>query len=153
MCSSMTLVRFAVGLGYIVVSESTSSKLGSMTKQSLIYELELAASILAMKLWGRDASANLHVCYGDNDSARFSLIRASGSGLVASFFLEKYLSWEAENNVATWFARVPTEANIADFPSRFQKVDVLRDDLSCNGSAETVFGDLVSGIDVGKPQI
>ena len=137
----------------IVVSDSTSSKLGSMTKQSLIYELELAASILAMKLWGRDASSNLHVCYGDNDSARFSLIRASGSGLVASFFLEKYLSWEAENNVATWFARVPTEANIADFPSRFQKVDILRDDLSCNGSAETVFGDLVSGIDVGKPQI
>ena len=137
----------------ILVSESISAKLGSMTKESLIYELELVASILAMKLWGRDASANLHVCYGDNDSARFSLIRASGSGLVASFFLEKYLSWEAENNVSTWFARVPMEANIADFPSRFQKVDVLRDDLSCNGNAEMVFGDLVSGIDVGKPQV
>ena len=93
------------------------------------------------------------MCYGDNDSARFSLIRASGSGLVASSFLGKYLSWEAENNVATWFARVPTEANIADFPSSFQKVDILRDDLSCNSSAETVFGDLVSGIDVGKPQV
>ncbi len=76
----------------IAVSDAISSKLGSMTKQSLIYELELAASILAMQLWGRDASSNLHVCCGDNDSARFSLIRASGLGLVASSFLEKYLS-------------------------------------------------------------
>lgn len=78
---------------------------------------------MAMQLWGRDSTSNLHVCYGDNDSARFSLIRASGSGEVAWFMLGKYLNWEAENNARTWLARVPTEANIADFPSRFQKVE------------------------------
>ena len=112
----------------------------------------MAASIVAMQLWGRDSTSNLHVCYGDNDSARFSLIRASGTGEVACLMLGKYLNWEAENNVVTWFARVPTEANIADFPSRFQKVEILHDDISCNGSATNVFESLIDGIDVGVPR-
>ena len=112
----------------------------------------MAASIVAMQLWGRDSTSNLHVCYGDNDSARFSLIRASGTGEVACLMLGKYLNWEAENNVVTWFARVPTEANIADFPSRFQKVGILHDDISCNGSATNVFESPIDGIDVGVPR-
>ena len=89
----------------------------SLWSMSLRWRLQ----IVAMQLWGRDSTSNLHVCYGDNDSARFSLIRASGSGEVACFMLGKYLNSEAENNARTWLARVPTEANIADFPSRFKK--------------------------------
>ena len=137
----------------VEVTGAASRKLGSGFKQSLIYELEMAASIVAMQLWGRDSGSNLHVCYGDNDSARFSLIRASGSGEVACLMLGKFLTWEAENNVVTWFARVPTEANIADFPSRFHKVEILNDDISCNGSATTVFQALIQGIDVGMPLV
>ena len=51
----------------------------------------------------------------------------------------------------TWFARVPTEANIADFPSRFQKLEILTDDLSCNGSAASVFESMLDGLNDGKP--
>lgn len=72
----------------IEVSEQAAFKLGSQYKQSLIYDLEMAASIVALQFG--DASSNLHVCYGDNDSARFSLIRASGSGEVACSFLAKF---------------------------------------------------------------
>ena len=81
----------------------------------------------------------------------FSLIRASGSGDVACAFLAKYLKWEAESNVMTWFARVPTEANIADFPSRFQKLEILSDDLSCNSRAASAFASMLDGLDDGRP--
>ena len=50
----------------------------------------------------------------------------------------------------TWFARVPTEANIADFPSRSQKVEIVHDDISC--SATKVFESLIGGIDVVVPR-
>ena len=74
----------------------------------------MAATITAMMLWGSDVAENLHVCYGDNDSVRFSLICASGTGDAASSFMASYLEWEAKKNCVTWFARVPTEANITD---------------------------------------
>ena len=83
----------------VEITEDVSVAMGGKTKQSLIYELELVASLVALKLWGRDSAENLHVCYDDNDSARFSLIRASGANDVANHFLSKYLKWEAENNV------------------------------------------------------
>ncbi len=135
----------------IEVTSSMSLKLGATYKESLIYELELLASILAIQLWGRDSNENLHVCFGDNDSVRFSLIRASGSGDVACFLLGKFLEWEARNNVTTWFARVPTEANIADYPSRFQKLEILSDEFSCNESAANVLESMLVGLNDGKP--
>ena len=52
------------------------------------------------QLW----QCNFGVVIGDNDSARFSLIRASGTGEVACLMLGKCFNWEAENNVVTWFA-------------------------------------------------
>ncbi len=137
----------------IAITEDVAITMGGKAKQSLIYELELVASLVALKLWGRDSAEHLHVCYGDNDSARFSLIRASGASEVANHFLSKFLKWEAENNVSTWFARVPTEANIADFPSGFQRVEALSDDVSCNGSATATFESLLDGLVDGKPHL
>ena len=135
----------------IEVSRLSSVILGAESKQSLIYELELAASITAVRLWGSDATKNLHVCYGDNDSVRFSLIRASGTRDVASSFMASFLEREAERNCVTWFARVPTEANIADYPSRFQRLEILTDDLCCNHSAIGIFDLLLEQFKAGKP--
>ena len=120
-------------------------------KESLIYVLEMAAAITAMMLGGSDAMENLHVCYGDNDSVRFSLIRASGTGDVARSFMSSYVEWEAKKNCVTWFARVPTEANIADYPSRFQKLEIVTDDHGCNQSATGVFESLVDVVKSGRP--
>ena len=92
----------------IEVSRSTSISLGAEQRQSLIYELELAAAVIAMKLWGCDGSDHLHVCYGDNDSVRYSLIRAFAIGEAALAFKACHLEWDANANCTTWFARVPT---------------------------------------------
>ncbi len=136
----------------IEVSQSMSLGMGAEVKQSWIHELELDASINAMRLWGRDATEHLHVCYsGDNDSVRCSLIRASGNGDVASSFTGSHLEWEAETDCAGWFARVPAKANIADHPSRFQKLEILTDELCCNHSAVGVFNSLLVRFEGGKP--
>ena len=135
----------------IAVSGDQSKALGASHKQSLIYELELIATVIAMRLWGRDGSNYLHVCYGDNDSVRFSLIRAAGTGDIGFSIMKCHLEWEAEMNCQTWFARVPTEANIADYPSRFQKVEILTDELCCNDSAGSAFESLLGKIKVVEP--
>ena len=59
--------------------------------------------------------------YPDNDSVRHALIRGVGLRVVVGTILQVYLRLEMVSNTCTWFARVPTEANVADFPSRLQK--------------------------------
>ena len=52
--------------------------------------------------------------FGNNDSARYALIKASGTGSVATSLLQIHLTDEAKRNSLVWFARVPTETNISD---------------------------------------
>ena len=63
-------------------------------------------------------SGGLQVCFGDNDGVRFSMRRGTCSSCVASWLMEYHLHKEALNNLCLWFARVRTEANINDLPSR-----------------------------------
>ena len=84
----------------IGVSRDAGS-LGAEHKQSLMYELELAAAVFALKLWGCDGSDSLFVCYGDNDSVRYSLIRAVASSEVALAVMACHLEWEANASCAT----------------------------------------------------
>jgi hypothetical protein len=49
----------------------------AMEKQTIIYELELLASVLALDFWAPTIRTGLQACFGDNDGARFSLIRGS----------------------------------------------------------------------------
>lgn len=58
--------------------------LGSWNKDTLIYELELCAAVLFINLWCR-GGYNLHVSFGDNESVRCALIKASRTGAAAGF--------------------------------------------------------------------
>lgn len=57
--------------------------LGAAEKRTIIYELELLATVVATDLWYEDSCTDLHVHFGDNDGVRFSLFRACGTGAVA----------------------------------------------------------------------
>ena len=82
--------------------------------------------MLATDLWYEDSCNDFHVHFGDNDGVRFSLIRACGAGHVAQSLMGYYLALETKKCSRTWFARVPTEANISDFPSRKQQHGLLQ---------------------------
>ena len=46
---------------------------------------------------------------------RFFLKKASGNNSIGQILLEYDLKLESEGGLRTWYARVPTEANISDW--------------------------------------
>ena len=115
---------------------------GASAKNTIIYELELTASILALDFWASRMKDGLQICFGDNDGARFSLIRGSCLSRFATCLMEHHLHREAANNLCTWFARVPTEANISDYPSRAEEHELLPHRLDESASAVRWFEDM-----------
>lgn len=91
---------------------------GCQTKKTVIYELELVAAVHALSRWGDLLACNLATWFGDNDRVRYALIRGAGTGPWGEFIMKLHLEKEAALNTRAWFVRVPTEANIADYPSR-----------------------------------
>lgn len=73
---------------------------------------------MARSHWAKELKGQRLVHFIDNDSARDSLIKGyspvieSGRLVGASWLLD------AELQIYSWFARVPSEANISDGPSR-----------------------------------
>lgn len=101
------------------LGEDLCRLLGASSKETIIYELELLACCLGMDLWASCLASAYPVLYGDNDSVRFALSRGIGLGLIANTIMQQRLETEVKFNINVWCARVPTEANIADIPSRF----------------------------------
>ena len=119
---------------------------GAEEKQTIIYELELLASVLALDSWASSMNSGLQVCFGDNDGARFSLIRGSCLSRSAAWPMKYHLLREAENNLCTWFAKAPTEANIADYPSRNTPHPLLEQKMDESAAASIWFDNLVNSL-------
>ena len=106
------------------------AKLALNDEATVIYELELLAALigfLIFKEWigserpqrdGIMAGIGI-VSYIDNDAARYALISGVSKKDVASMIVGDLASVESELGIAPWFARVGTESNLADEPSRF----------------------------------
>ena len=62
------------------VDSKTCLELGASAKDTIIYELELFAGVLALKFWNSKISCGLQVWFGDNEAVRFSLIKGSAEG-------------------------------------------------------------------------
>ena len=92
--------------------------LGSTNKKTIIYELELVAAVFAMEFLRASITGGLQIWFGDNDAVRHALIKGTGMGHGASVLMERHLANEFLGNWLTWYARVPTESNLSDYPSR-----------------------------------
>ena len=130
------------------LDEPQCRQFGGGDKQTIIYELELAAAVLALDFWADRMVNGLQVCYGDNDGVRFSLIRGSCLSKHASALMRYHLSREATNNLCTWFARVPTEANLGDYPSRNVPHELLTEDINESTADSLWFEHLVQSLQV-----
>ena len=84
------------------------------------------------------------------DSVRYALIKASGTGAVATALLQIHLVDEAKRNSLVWFARVPTEANISDYPSRLVPHPFLDNSHCCNSLALERFNSMMEQVVLGK---
>ena len=107
--------------------------LGSHEKTTIIYELELLAAVMSLTLWSGTHGDELNVHFGDTDGVRFFLVKATAAGSVGQKLMAYHVKQEALKGSRTWFARVPTECNISDYPSRGEPHALLCD--NCNGSS------------------
>ena len=93
-------------------------KLGSLYKHTVIYELELLAGVLAIRLWCRFIEDRQCVLYVDNDGARHSYISGVSHDPVVETILDDFVFFEESCRTSLWVARVPSPSNVADLPSR-----------------------------------
>ena len=64
--------------------------------------------------------------YTDNDAVRDCVISCNTTSVNAVPILDACLEIESRLSLNFWIARVPTEANVADDPSRFSNDQLLQ---------------------------
>ena len=131
----------ACGLGAVLVSQdgvklsffsasppsSLLEKLQIAERKTIIFECELLAIYCALVIWQNEIRQSPVVIFTDNNGARDTLISCSTSSLNARRVLDATLKLECELMIQPWYARVPTESNIADAPSRFEVEHLLKE--------------------------
>ena len=112
--SSGEAIRWA---GQSLDAEFISYILVEDQKQA-VGELETLAVLAAIHLW-RDYFVAKHVVFFiDNEASRFCILKGYSKNDAISQMVHALASLEESVGCFTWFARVPSEANIADAPSR-----------------------------------
>ena len=71
----------------IELNSDVCKLLNPTEKDTIIYELELAAYVLATYVWLSKIESGVQVAFGDNDSVRYALIRGSAVGMTANALL------------------------------------------------------------------
>ena len=99
------------------------SVLNPSGKQTAIFEREFFALFCAFSLWGERVT-NAGVIYTDNNGVRDSLISCVSRNVTTRKILIATMALECICQLTPWYARIPTDFNLSDGPSRFccQKV-------------------------------
>ena len=140
----MTLDPWLLGLGLQLRLSSVFFL--ERIQETIIFELELLAAVVGIAHWYHATSEDLHVWFGDNDASRYASIKADANGDVARAIVSYHLEVETALNTSLWFARVPTEANISDYPSRLCVYPLLSTDLEQNVAAKEVFSKILEHV-------
>eukprot|EP00435_Cladocopium_sp_Y103_P070991 s38_g36.t1 len=92
--------------------------LGYPPKQTVIFEAELLALLVCLKLWSKLLKHRPCVAYVDNNSTRDVAISGVARTSPGLELVSQLLDNEDRHGMLMWFARVPSSSNIADGPSR-----------------------------------
>ena len=107
------------------LSEQMIADLNPGSRKTAIFECEFLALFCAMLIWGSSVSSAV-VVYTDNNAVRDAMISCHTTNTVAKKILIATLSLESELQLAPWYARVPTDSNTADNPSRLTTSPLLK---------------------------
>ena len=99
--------------------------LGYPAKKTVIFEAELLALLVSFILFKRVLKGRPCVAYVDNNSTRDVSISGVARTSPGDCLISQLLEVEDSCSVIPWFARVPSQSNIADGPSR-GSVDELK---------------------------
>ncbi len=81
-------------------------------------------------VWASLPQGKQVVFFIDNNAVRDSLIECRSSSKIASCLLEHMFEEESQSSIISWFARVPSESNIADDPSTGQTGELVKQKCS-----------------------
>ena len=97
-------------------------------------ELETIALQLCVYLWN-DLLKSRHVLFClDNEVSRFGLIKGFSHAPMVSKIVKALCIQFEESLILPWFLRVPSSANISDFPSRSTDHPFLKVDFKLNAA-------------------
>ena len=102
----------------LCLSDEQMVLLGAKSKRNIIFEAELLAMVLAIKVWQPFISHTPLLAFIDNSAVRDIAISGKARGGVASKMVEFLLHLEDQAAIWPWYSRVPSESNVADPPSR-----------------------------------
>ena len=139
-CYEPTSTTWRCGIGGVIVSpdgtpyqafslslsETQIETLGGSKKDTIIFEAELLAVVVAMGLWGALIQCSPTIFFIDNNAVRDVSISGSGRSPVACCLIEELLQFESDSAIHSWFARVPSPSNPSDKLSRGDLSDLLR---------------------------
>ena len=105
-----------------------------LARKTTIFECEFFAAFCAFWLWGPLVNSAI-VLYTDN-GVRDTLISCMSRHALARMMLIAVLALEAELQLIPWYARVPTDSNLSDSPSRFSveklvSMGAVRTNINC----------------------
>jgi len=116
--------------------------LGYPRKKTVIFEAELLALLISMRLWGDRVSHQPCLFFVDNNSARDISISGHARTEPGSSLVAQLLKLEDSLGVLAWYARVASASNIADAPSRCSRdgiaVPYMPHDVVLNAVNEVV---------------
>lgn len=110
---------------YQLTDEQTIA-LGCKTKETIIFEAELLALVVALELWSATIQCCPTVFFIDNNGVRDVAISGSARSAVANILLEILLQTESCSSIFSWFARVPSPSNPSDGLSRGDLSDLKK---------------------------
>ena len=89
-------------------------------KEQYITEAELMPILLAKQLWKNRLTHTKVLTFVDSDPAKFMCIAGYSHIPTCNKIIRDIFEEESRAQTWTWFARVPTECNPADAPSRLK---------------------------------
>jgi hypothetical protein len=84
----------------------------------VIGQAEIFPVLVAKLTWQRRLAGRKAIYFIDNEAARLGLIKAYSPVLSSLKIIMQCLAFDFEHDALSWYARVPTAANLSDEPSR-----------------------------------
>ncbi len=99
----------------------------------VIGQAEIFPILVAKLTWAEGLKGKRLLVFIDNESARLALVKSYSPVLASLKMVMEVAMWDYRHEVDSWYARVPTCANISDCVSRMSP-----DGLQCLGEVQCV---------------
>lgn len=106
----------------VVVPPEVEALWRSAKDEQVIAQAELVPVFLALLVWRAKLSGQYVIWWLDNDGARQNLINGYSGSTRSARIVDDTILLSSIMNTFSWYARVPTECNVADMASRLDWV-------------------------------